>query len=90
MALGPRLVVDGDWIAAHFDDTGTHRGTAFGLAATGRSVRTQEFAFYRVADGKIAEVWGTADDLDLLDQLRPPDVARPTLYADPGISPAPG
>lgn len=63
------LLVDGDWIAAHFLDTGTHRDPAFGVAATGRAVRTQEFAFYRIEAGKIAEVWGTADDLDL-HQLR--------------------
>jgi predicted ester cyclase len=37
---------------------------------TGRAVRTQEFAFYRVEDGKIAEVWGTADTLDLLRQIQ--------------------
>lgn len=55
------LLVDGDWIAAHFIDTGTHRG---------RTVSTQEFAFYRVQAGKIAEVWVTADDLHLQRQLQ--------------------
>ena len=60
------LVVEGDWIAAHFVDTGTHLGTFRGLAATGRAVTTQEFAMYRVADGRIAEVWVTADNAPLL------------------------
>jgi steroid delta-isomerase-like uncharacterized protein len=64
------LLVDGDWIAAHFADTGTHRDTAFGVPATGRTIRTQEFAFYRIEAGKIAEVWVTADDLDILTQLQ--------------------
>jgi aspartyl-tRNA synthetase len=64
------LLVDGDWIAAHFADTGTHSDTAFGVPATGRTIRTQEFAFYRIEVGKIAEVWVTADDLDLLTQLQ--------------------
>lgn len=64
------LLVDGDWIAAHFADTGTHRDTAFGVPATGRAVRTQEFALYRIAAGRIAEVWVTADDLAVLTQLR--------------------
>ena len=63
------LMVDGDRIAAHFVDTGTHRGEAFGVPATGRSVRTQEFAFYRLAGGRIAEVWVTADNLALLRQI---------------------
>jgi steroid delta-isomerase-like uncharacterized protein len=64
------LVVDEPWIAAHFTDTGTHGGSFLGVPATGRSVSTQEFAFYRVRDGRIAEVWVTADDLHLLQQLR--------------------
>ena len=65
-----QLLVDRPWIAAHFADTGTHRGPLLGVAATGRSVSTQEFAFYRVDAGRIAEVWGTADDLRLVQQLR--------------------
>ena len=63
------LVIDPPWIAAHFADTGTHRGPFLGVPATGRSVSTQEFAFYRVDAGRIAEVWVTADDLHLLQQL---------------------
>ncbi|MGY1602591.1 ester cyclase [Geodermatophilus sp. SYSU D00815] len=66
------LLVDGDWVAAHFADTGTHRGDWLGLPATGRRVTTQEFAFYRWAGGRIAEVWVTADDLRVLEQLRAP------------------
>ena len=64
------LLVDPPWIAAHFADTGTHRGPLLGVPATGRPVSTQEFAFYRVDAGRIAEVWGTADNLRLLQQLR--------------------
>jgi aspartyl-tRNA synthetase len=64
------LVVQGDWVAAHFADSGTHRGTFLGVAPTGRAVSTQEFAFYRFAAGRIAEVWVTADDLRTLHQLR--------------------
>ena len=64
------LLVDGDWIAAHFADSGTHRGSAFGVPATGRRVSTQEFAFYRIQGGRIVEVWVTADNLRILDQLR--------------------
>jgi predicted ester cyclase len=64
------LLIDGCWISAHFRDTGTHRGTFLGVPATGRVVSTQEFALYRLQTGKIVEVWVTADDLHLLDQLR--------------------
>jgi predicted ester cyclase len=64
------LLVDGDVVAAHFADTGTHRGEWLGVPATGRRVATQEFAVYRWSRGRIAEVWVTADDLRVLDQLR--------------------
>jgi predicted ester cyclase len=64
------LVIDGCWLSAHFIDTGTHRGTFLGVPATGRPVTTQEFAVYRIDADRIAEVWVTADNLRLLDQLR--------------------
>jgi predicted ester cyclase len=63
------LLVDGGWIAAHFLDSGRHSGPFLGVAATGREVRTQEFSFYRVADGLIVEVWVTADNLSVLEQI---------------------
>ena len=64
------LLVDPPVVAAHFTDTGTHLGEFLGVPATGRRVETQEFAVYRVAGGRIAEVWVTADNLRLLAQLR--------------------
>jgi aspartyl-tRNA synthetase len=64
------LLVDGAWISAHFTVTGTHQGPFRGIPATGRSIATQEFAVYRLDDGRIAEFWGTVDNAALLDQLR--------------------
>jgi predicted ester cyclase len=64
------LLVDGDWLAAHFEDSGRHEGAFLGAPGSGRRVGTQEFAFYRVDGGLIVEVWVTADDLRLLEQLR--------------------
>jgi predicted ester cyclase len=64
------LLVDGREIAAHFIDTGTHLGPFLGIPATGRTVTAQEFAIYRVEADRIAEVWGTADNLRLVEQLR--------------------
>jgi predicted ester cyclase len=64
------LLVDGEWVAAHLIDTGTHLGTFLGVQPTGREVTTQELAFYRVAADRIVEVWVTADNLRVLQQLR--------------------
>jgi predicted ester cyclase len=65
-----RLVVDAPWIAAQLTDTGAHRQTFLGIQATGRTVTVPEFAFYRVDAGRIAEVWGSAFHVHLLEQLR--------------------
>ncbi len=56
-------------MAAHFTDSGTHRGVFLGVPPTGKAITTHEFAFYRLVGNKIAEVWVTADDLDILRQL---------------------
>ena len=64
------LLAEGDWLAAHFADSGTHRSDFLGVPPTGRAIETQEFAFYRLEGGKIAEVWVTADDLATLQQLQ--------------------
>jgi steroid delta-isomerase-like uncharacterized protein len=55
------LVAEGDYIAVHFTVTGTHRGAFQGIEATGRRVTISEFTFYRLEDGKFAEVWDHAD-----------------------------
>ena len=64
------LVVEGDRIAAHLRARGTHRGPFLGVRPTGRHVNVAEFAFYRVASGRIVEFAGTADNAALLTQLR--------------------
>jgi predicted ester cyclase len=64
------LVIDAPWIAAHLTDTGTHGEAFLGVEATGRRVSIEEFAFYRVHAGQIAEVWGMAFHVQLLEQLR--------------------
>ena len=48
-----QLLVDGDRLAALLIDTGTGPG--------GRTLQFHELAVYRVADGRIAEVWGDLD-----------------------------
>jgi L-rhamnose mutarotase len=55
------LVVDGDYIAGHFAVTSTHRRAFQEIEATGRRVTISEFTFYRLEDGKFAEVWDLAD-----------------------------
>lgn len=63
------LVGEGDVLAAHYTDTGTHLGTYLTFAPTGKRIRIQEFATYHLRAGMIAEVWTVADNLSTLLQI---------------------
>jgi predicted ester cyclase len=56
------VVVEEDRIAAHLRGSGTHAGPFRGVAPTRRHVNVAEFAFYRIAGGRIVEVTGSGDD----------------------------
>lgn len=62
-------LADGNMEACHVILTGTHRGEMAGMAATGKSVEFGTTDIIRVQDGKVAEHWGTTDNLSLMQQL---------------------
>ena len=62
-------IAEGDRVATRFTVTGTHLGDYFGTAPTGRSVTYSAVDIFRIADGKIEEVWSLSDQLHLLEQL---------------------
>lgn len=64
-----QLVVEDDRIAAHLRASGTHTGVFRGIAPTRRHVNVAEFVFSRVQRGRITEVSGTTDRVELLAQL---------------------
>jgi predicted ester cyclase len=49
----------------HLHDTGTRLGEFLGAAGDGTRVETDEFDMYRLVDGLIVEVEGTADNARL-------------------------
>jgi steroid delta-isomerase-like uncharacterized protein len=63
------LIAEDDLVAEHFTASGTHRGVAMGVAATGRTVELQGINIFRLRDGRIVERWGRLDDLGFLQQL---------------------
>ena len=63
------VIVHGDKVVARWTLTATHRGTFFGVPATGKKVVMTGIDIERIADGKIVEHWGSRDDLGLLRQL---------------------
>lgn len=60
-----RVVLEGQWLAVHLRDTGTRVGDFLGAVGDGRKVETDEFNMYRIVDGLIVEVEGTADNARL-------------------------
>ncbi len=63
------LLADGDKVIERTTATGTHRGEFNGVPATGKSVVWTEIHIYRLADGKIAELWSEIDFLAIMMQL---------------------
>jgi predicted SnoaL-like aldol condensation-catalyzing enzyme len=63
-------VASNDMVAASFAYTGTHGGTYFGIAPTGRPLRFTSCDIFRVKNGQCAEHWGMGDIAGVLAQLR--------------------
>lgn len=62
LALGDRVVL-------RATDRATHTGEFQGIRPTGRAVTFGQIAIYRMAGGKIAEIWEEADVAGLMQQL---------------------
>jgi len=63
------MVMEGDKVAARFTARGIHKGTFMGLPPTGKSITMTGIEIFRIEDGKIAELWGEANLLGLMQQL---------------------
>jgi steroid delta-isomerase-like uncharacterized protein len=63
------IIAEGNLVAIHWSWRGTHQGEYLGIAATGKQVTETGTSFYRIAGGKIAEMWGDENTLGLLQQL---------------------
>lgn len=59
----------GDRVAVRMTNRATHRGAYRGIPATGKRVTFGAIWVFRLAGGKIAEVWRCADDLGRVVQL---------------------
>jgi steroid delta-isomerase-like uncharacterized protein len=70
------MIAEGDKVAVCFTAKGTHDGAFEGVPATGKHFVLVAMTVWRFVDGKIAEEWVFANDLDLYRQLG--------LFKDPG------
>ncbi|KAH8882042.1 NTF2-like protein [Thozetella sp. PMI_491] len=64
-----RFTIDGEYLAVHFNITGTHLGTFQGIEATGRRITTTELTLYHMADGKFSHVWPFIDFASVIKQI---------------------
>jgi predicted ester cyclase len=62
-------IAEGDRAAVRFTLHGTHTGDFMGMLPTGRSVTVTAAVLMRLADGRVAELWGEFDRLGLMGQL---------------------
>ena len=62
-------LASGNLEACHVVLAGTHRGELTGIPASGRSVEFDCTDIIRVENGKVAEHWGTTDNMSLMRQI---------------------
>ncbi|MEV4040869.1 ester cyclase [Streptomyces umbrinus] len=60
---------EGDTVAVRYVMTGTHQGPFAGVEATGKAIRAESMAFYRLTGGKIVEERAQLDMLGILQQM---------------------
>lgn len=63
------ITAEGNKVAARFTARGIHKGNFMGLPATGKPITMTGIEIFRIKDGKIAELWGEANLLGLMQQL---------------------
>jgi steroid delta-isomerase-like uncharacterized protein len=63
------IAAEGDLVAVHTLVTGTHTGTLFGQAPTGKKISVHQMQFERIKDGKIVEHWRVTDEALLQQQI---------------------
>lgn len=59
----------GEYVCAHFTNTGTHDGELMGISPTDAECVVDILGVYRVEDGRIAESWILGDMYALFSQL---------------------
>ncbi len=64
-----KIAAEGDLVAAWVTFAGTHEGQMGPYAATGKTMVSETFGFFRLEDGLIKESWVTWDNLAGLAQL---------------------
>ena len=65
-------IAEGDKVCSRTTTRGTHRGSIFGLQATGRKIVMPGLTLVRIVDGRVGESWVKNDVAGLMKQLNAP------------------
>jgi predicted ester cyclase len=63
------LIAEGDRVVERLTLRGTHKGMFMGASPTGKRVMWGFINIYRIADGKVVELWSEGDRLGLMQQI---------------------
>ncbi len=92
------LIAEGDKVVDHWTVSATHNGDFMGIPSTGKSIRLTGTDIFRLADGKIVEIWHVEDIAGLMQQLgalptapsaQPPASTGRASRSQPGMSAPP-
>jgi len=64
-----QMIAEGDRVAVRVTWRGTHTGKWMDIAPTGNKIDITNTAIFRIADGKLAEIWATTDTLRFMQQI---------------------
>jgi|SRR6266545_430105 len=64
-----RQIADNDLVASRWFIEGTHNGPFLGMPPTGNKIKDQGVDIFRIAGGKILEIWVNENDFGLMKQL---------------------
>ena len=66
------LVAEADMVVGRWTATGTNTGLWGNILPTGKIAKFSAVNIFRIANGKVVEIWNHRDDLGLLQQLDAP------------------
>ena len=64
-----KMAAEGDLVAAVFKVQGTHTLPYMGIPAVGKKIESRILEMFRIAGGKVVEVWMYADAASMMQQL---------------------
>ncbi|MBI2911527.1 MAG: ester cyclase [Chloroflexi bacterium] len=62
-------IAEGETVLIRWSMSGTHQGDLMGIPPTNKPMTITGFDYFRIASGKILEMWQEADQLGMLRQL---------------------